>query len=65
MLYYVKHERVFVKRGLCASIWMPGIIVKVRDDGTLDIDLDDGSQDFDLCESDVPKTIFGLMILLR
>jgi len=61
MLYYVKHERVFVKRGLCASIWMPGIIVKVRDD----IDLDDGSQDFDLCESDVPKTIFGLMILLR
>jgi len=44
MLYYVKHERVFVKRGLCASIWMPGIIVKVRDD----IDLDDGSQDFDL-----------------
>jgi len=46
MLYYVKHESVFVKRGVCASIWMPGIIVKVRDDGTLDIDLDDGSQDF-------------------
>jgi len=47
MLYYVKHESVFVKRGLCASVWTPGIIVNIHDDdGALDIDFDDGSQDF-------------------
>jgi hypothetical protein len=46
MFYYVNHESVFVKRGFCASMWIPGIIVNVHDDdGALDINLDDGSQD--------------------
>jgi len=47
MFYYVKHESVFVKRGFCASMWIPGTIVNVHeDDSALDINLDDGSQDF-------------------
>ena len=46
MLYYVKHESVFVRRGLCACVWIPGIIVNIHDDSALDIDFDDGSQDF-------------------
>ena len=46
---YVKYESVFAKKQPTSITWVPGTVMAVCEDATLDIAFDDGSMGFGVC----------------